>query len=253
MASEVLSKIITTRLTNLGLEPLRLPLGSQPSDPHVVTYLTKNISDASRVVLVFGEPRQPFGYIAARTIRGEGGIDKGSMVGLTRSLLQQSSFSWDPSPPGVILANTGELWWWPEGRRSLTQECRMGIPLPSAVHLPRRHDDSKNSIPRNRTTAEHVQYVFEEVLPTALNKKAKLDVIAVGDAADEVEKYLNNDEVWKNIRSRMNSMAVMGGFYESKDFVCKGFKEFMQDVSEPWRQRWQVLTETASSRLRRPH
>ncbi|KAK5662821.1 hypothetical protein OQA88_6232 [Cercophora sp. LCS_1] len=224
-----ISKIIISRLTALGLESLRLPLGSAPSEPHVPVYMSKNISIASRVVIVFGEPRHPFGYISGRVVKGEGGIDKGSMVGLTRGVLGQASSSSDSSPPGILLANTGELWWWPEGKRSLTQVSRQNIPMPSAVHTPRRHDDRKNSIQSNRTVAEHIQYVFEKVIPTITKNCANLDVIAAGDAADEVERYLNNDQVWKKIGGRMNSLAVMGGFFDSKDVVCHGFKEFMQD------------------------
>lgn len=104
------------------------------------------------------------------------------------------------------------------------------MPMRSAVHNGRRHDPELNEIPGNATSAQHVKAVFEQVVAKLVNKKAKVDVIAVGDSADDVEGYLNNDEVWDKLGGILNSLTVMGGYYDKKLFSCEGFKTFMKEV-----------------------
>jgi hypothetical protein len=66
-----------------------------------------------------------------------------------------------------------------------------------------------------------------------VDERAKVDVIAVGDAADEVEGYLDDEEVWKKVGTRLNCLVVMGGFYSSANFKCEGFRRFMKEVGCP--------------------
>ena len=209
-----------------------LPQGTtDTTQPHVPILTSPDLNKRLRVILVFGESSRQLGVISLRVVGGPGGINKGSMVSLVREIKKQQTSAYDPSPPGIILANSGELWWWPEGQRGLTPRDRHNIPMSSAVHYGRYYDPSKNAIPANRTPADHVRYVFEEIVPAKAHKWAKLDVIAVGDAADEVEKYLNDDDVWSKVGDRMNSMVTLGGFYDMAEFKCEGFKTFMKEVT----------------------
>ncbi|KAK0671192.1 Arb2 domain-containing protein [Cercophora samala] len=227
--NEAIGKVIHSRLDAESLAPLRLPLGTEPTAPHVPIRISPDLPKHSRVVLIVGEDTQQFGVLAHRVLGGKGGINKGSILNLVQALKKQPCSSTDPTRPGVIIANPGELWWWPEGKRGLTSVDRHHIPMTSAVHLGRAYDKVKNGIPKNLTTGEHVQCVFEEVVDKLVGKNAKLDVIAVGNSAEEVERYLNDDEVWKKFGPKMGAMVVLGGFYHSDEFKCEGFKRFMQE------------------------
>ncbi|KAJ9155322.1 Arb2 domain-containing protein [Pleurostoma richardsiae] len=195
--------------------------------PRVPIFASVDIATKSRVVLIFGETAQELGVLAHRVASGPGGVAKGSMVSVVSSILGQRSTPEDPSPPGVVLANTGELWWWPEGGRALSDRMRQGAPMRSAVHLGRFYDPASNAVPRNETPARHVEYVFEEVVPRMVNPEAKIDVIGVGDAAELVEEYLNDDERWEVLGPRLNSLTIVGGFFDKDQIKCGGFRKFL--------------------------
>jgi hypothetical protein len=108
--------------------------------------------------------------------------------------------------------------------------------MASAVHLGRYHDPRVNEVPGHRTVKEHVRTVFESVVMGGgfRGKEAKVDVIALGDTAEDVEGYLNDDEVWEKVGGKLNCLVVMGGFYSSAGFKCEGFKQFMKEVCRLW-------------------
>ncbi|KAK0632239.1 Arb2 domain-containing protein [Immersiella caudata] len=228
--NEAMNNVVSSRLDNLGLEKVLLPLGTtDPNQKHVPIRLTPDLPTKSRVVLIFGEPNQALGIRAYRVCDHTGGINKGSMVGFLTGLLQQPSSATDRSPPGIILANPGELWWWPEGKKGLTPSARLRIPMASAVHLERVYARGENTTPENGNPNEHVRYIFEKVLPEFVGKGAKVDIVAIGESSEEVEKYLNDEEVWGTVGRQMNSMVVLSGLYHSDNFVCEGFKSFMKE------------------------
>ncbi|KAL2166931.1 hypothetical protein VTG60DRAFT_1928 [Thermothelomyces hinnuleus] len=228
--NQAVRREIHTRLDAQNFTTIPLPLGTPPTDPHVPIRTTPDLVTASRVVLLFGESCQPLGVLAHRVIGGRGGITRGSVLGLVAALRAQPSSAADPSPPGVLLANAGELWWWPEGRCGLTPVDRHRVPMASAVYLGRYHDPKVNKVAGNRTVGEHVRGVFEATLRGGLvDEKAKVDVIAVGDTAEEVVNYLDDDEVWEIAGDRLSCMVVLGGCYSSKKFKCEGFKRFVAE------------------------
>lgn len=223
--------MIHTRLENEhGLVKGRLPLGTPFSAPNVPIYMSKNLTTASRIIVIFGEAVQDLCIIAHRVIGGPGGINQGSMcsvVSAIRKILK------DDENTGIVIANPGQLWWWPEGKRGLTPSARHSIPMKSAVHWGREYDPSLNAIPGHETPAQHVKAIFDEVLGKMARDDAKLAVIAVTDVADEVEIFLNNDEHWKVWGPRMESLALLGNYYSNDMIKCEGFKTFLKEVSVP--------------------
>ncbi|EAU32341.1 predicted protein [Aspergillus terreus NIH2624] len=79
--------IVYSRLRDLGLGTLRLPLMSGAARPNVPIMVSKNLSSASRIVAVFGEPVQDLGIWAYRSIGGDDGINVGSAVSLAKAVL----------------------------------------------------------------------------------------------------------------------------------------------------------------------
>ncbi|KAI1408523.1 Arb2 domain-containing protein [Hypoxylon sp. FL1857] len=221
--NQATQNIIWERLENLGLKKELLPLGTTDlSKPHAPIFVSKDIASKTRVVIIFGETVQDLGAVAHRVIGGRGGVNKGSMVSIVSELLKQRSSPSDPSPPGIILANMGELIWWPGGNRTLSRSAFDATPMKSAVQNGNLFT-KQNEVPGNETFRRHVNYIFEEVIPHFVNDRAGIDVIGVGDSADTVEQYLDLVPVWETWKKRINCLALVGGLYPIWDLKNEEF------------------------------
>ncbi|RYP48521.1 hypothetical protein DL768_005600 [Monosporascus sp. mg162] len=263
--NQALEEEIHKRLTNLGLEKIPLPLGTPTTTddgttttttaPNVPIFVSADIAQKSRVVLIFGESYQDLGVLAHRVIGGPGGVDKGSMVSIVASLQQQRSSPTDAAAPGIILANTGQLLWCPSAGRSLTRCAFDAAPMKSAVHEGRLVDEDRNRVPGNRSVAEHVRYVFESVVPAFVDprKEARIDVVAVGDAAEAVEKYLDGEAVWARWGNHFGCFANVGGYYPTWELKCEGFKQFLRDKARSYVPSLEPLNTVLSGPDGNPH
>ncbi|KAB5560241.1 Arb2 domain-containing protein [Coniochaeta sp. 2T2.1] len=229
--NEAVGSLIHARLQKLGLVKTILPLGTPVDSPHVPIYVSSNLSTASRIVVIFPESAQDLGVIAHRVIGGPGGVTKGSMVSAIEAI--QKGEAGDNA--GIVLTNPGQLWWWPEGKRGLTPRDRFGISIQSAVHRGREYDARLNVIPGHETIGRHVKSVFEEVLGKMTRSDAKLAVVAVTDVADEVERYLDNEETWRKWEDRMECLALLSNLYGSTEPIkCEDFKRFLAERARTW-------------------
>lgn len=189
--------IVLSRLRDLGLSTLRLPLSAGPDDRHVSIITSSNLKTASRVIVVFGEPVQDLGIWAYRTIGSEG-IDAGSAVAFAKSVLgynnpeDKENKKDRKTDTALILANAGQLVWYNAGGRAITQTSWLALPKESAVDpLPRM--THRNKIPRNGNWEEHVQCVFEDVLKSRghlLSENAKIDIIGLAEGGLAAVTYL---------------------------------------------------------------
>ncbi|KAI1744630.1 Arb2 domain-containing protein [Xylaria scruposa] len=222
---------IHKRLTDLGLSKLFLPdcTINAPSSPNVPIFVSPDLAKKSRVVIIFGEIHQDLGVLAHRVLGGKGGIEKGSLVSAVKVLLQQRCSPDDATAPGIILANLGELVWWPEGGRTLCKSSFDSAPMRSAAHLGNYIDPKVNRVPGNENCAAHAKYIFEKVVPGFVNPAAGLDIIGLGDGADIVETYLNNDAIWERVGDRINCFASVGGHFPVWELKCDGLREFLKD------------------------
>ncbi|KAI0975583.1 Arb2 domain-containing protein [Xylaria arbuscula] len=228
--NQAIQAVIHERLVALGLGTISLPFHrASPSDPSVPIFATPNLLDKSRVVIIFGETHQDLGVLAHRVLGGPGGIDKGSLVSVVRAILQQRTSSTDPSPPGIILANMGELIWWPEGRRTLNRFAFDAAPMRSAAHVGNYIDLRRNFVRDHATPMAHVKYILDTVVSTRVNPRAGLDIIGLGDGADVVERYLNCDATWARVGKRINCFASVGGQFPAWQIECAGLREFLKD------------------------
>ncbi|EQB47170.1 hypothetical protein CGLO_13719 [Colletotrichum gloeosporioides Cg-14] len=210
LVTEAIRDVVHERLENLGMSKTLLPLGTPATSPHVPIFTSGNLSTASRVVVIFGEPCQDLGNVALRVANRSGGIDKGSMVSIVRELLKQRSSATDPSPPDIILANAGELWWWPEGQKPLSPVSACAVPMASMVHHGRAHNPKVHAIPKNEHPLAHIQYVLDETIPAITNATASIDIIGIGLSADHIMKALDNPGTFDAIGKRINTLSVIG-------------------------------------------
>lgn len=226
-----MEKIIHERLGKQGLLKTLLPLGTSATKPHAPIFVSPKLEEKSRIVLVFGEPTQDLGILAGRMATGEGGLNKGSMVSVVSALQQQTSSPEDSSAPAILLANMGQHYWWPEGKRALTIKSSAAIPLPSMVHAGRRHFAAVNDIPGSEDPARHMEHLFCDVLPQLVGKDAKIDIIAIGDSCEKVEQFFDEQKNWLLWGHRLSAMLLMGTVYPTDVLTNSSFKQFLREVT----------------------
>ncbi|KAL2885995.1 Autophagy-related protein 29 [Ceratocystis lukuohia] len=231
-----LESIIIDRLHGEGLKTVRLPLEvKSPSQPHIPILVSENLAQRRRVVLFLGESTQSLGVLSHRIIGGRGGINEGSLVSLVKSLAKQQSAPNDSNPPGIIIANIGGNWWWPEGKRALSPAMAQAIPLASSVFNGREYDAELNAVPQLETWKRHLHYLMNTAVPSLIAHDTLIDVIAVGDAVDGFLEYLNDETTWALNKDRLNAGAFMGGafFTDSINVGLSNFLAQMPDYKNP--------------------
>ncbi len=200
--SAVIRNILKPRfLATLNLT--LLPLTASETDPHVPIYTSRNLSAASRTILYFGEDVQDLGVFALRTI-GQVSVASGSALDFV-SAVQSSR-----NPPGLIIANMGQLLWYRRGGYPVTRVTWGALPRKTGISL-QMVVNQKNRIPGNEDMAAHVKYIFEEVVPKMVNPTAGLDVIGVGEGGTEVMEYLQS--AWGKWKGRVQAIAIGSGYH----------------------------------------
>ncbi|KAL6882928.1 Arb2 domain-containing protein [Trichoderma longibrachiatum] len=225
--NHAMEAIVHERLEKEGMQKLRLPQGTPATEPHIPIFITPNLDTKTRIVVIFGEPTQDLGIVAGRVANGPGGINEGSMVSIVRALASQRSSPDDASPPGIVLANTGQTYWWPEGKRAITVSASAALPLPSLMHKGIREVPSLNGIPGNENPREHVKCVFDQVLGCMAGEQAVVDVVAIGETCEIVEKFLDGKEAWGVWGKRLGSLVLLGPVFEADGLTNGEFKDFL--------------------------
>ncbi|KUI73415.1 hypothetical protein VM1G_08727 [Cytospora mali] len=246
-------QLVYPRLEALGLVRVPLPLGTPTDKPHVPIYISHDLKHRKRIVVIFGESEQELGIIAHRVLGGRGGVDEGSMVGVVKALQgqkQEKSGSEkkkdkeendddygggdddnDDGSPGIVLANTGELWWWPEGKRGLSPRQSQAVPMKSCVHLGRFYDAAVNAVPENVYVDQHVECVFKSILdnPDLVGAGAEIQVVGVADGAVAAETYLHHN--WERWVDRIGCLAMLGSGVDDASLKSEGFRGFLKEKS----------------------
>ena len=222
--TEAIRNIIFERLTSLNLTKICLPLDAAENSPNVPIFVSSDLKTKKRVIILFYEHTQDLAVFAHRIIGGKGGINAGSAVNMVKYI--QSL----PDSPGIILANMGQMSWWRRGRKAVTQTSWQALPQKSAVEFPFRLDAEKNTVPGNRNTTEHVNFIFNHVVQELCDHNVKLDVVGVGEGAVKVAEFLEICENWKKWGGQMEAFAALATCYHAEDNRNTEFADWLQRV-----------------------
>ncbi|KAJ8060768.1 hypothetical protein OCU04_011072 [Sclerotinia nivalis] len=220
--------IVVERLLNLGLKKVFLPLNVTETSPHIHILTSSNLSTASRVIILFYEPKDDIGVFAHRVLGGAGGINAGSAVNMVKYIQEKGACPGESEPPAIILANMGQIYWYRRGQKAVTLVTWSALPQSSCVEKTVRLDAIKNTVPGNRTTDEHIDYIFNHVIEELMPKVAKIDVIGVSEGAMGVSRFLDNLENWKKWGSRMQAFAALATWWHSIDYKNPLFLEWLE-------------------------
>jgi hypothetical protein len=176
-------------MSDLGFHILRLPLGASDTDNHVPIWVSPNISAKKRVIVILGETTQDLGILSYRVI-GDEGINIGSCINLIKAIQQGPTTTNGDDIPGIIIANPAQLHWYRGGGRAVSATEWQHLPRESAVHEPFSVHPFKNRIPHNTTSREHVYYIFNEVIPNVVDRKAQIDLIGLENTGTAAVEYL---------------------------------------------------------------
>lgn len=224
---EAIRTEVHDRLTNLGLEKIRLPLGAAADEPNLPIFVSANLETKKHVIILFYEHTQDLGIFAHRIIGGKGGINQGSAVNLVKYIKCQAFSTENVDSPGIILANMGQLRWWRKGQKAVSQTTWFALPQKSAVEPSYRFNEEKNLIPGNRTTAEHVNTIFNEVVENLAHPDAKLSVIGVSDGAVQVSLFLNDEKNFEKWGKRLDAFASVASYFHAQEITNPKFADFM--------------------------
>ncbi|APA15947.1 hypothetical protein SS1G_09155 [Sclerotinia sclerotiorum 1980 UF-70] len=220
--------IVMERLLNLGLQKVLLPLNVTETSPHIHILTSSNLSTASRVIILFYEPKDDIGIFAHRILGGAGGINTGSAVNIVKYIQEKGACSEESEPPAIILANMGQIYWYRRGQKPVTLMTWSALPQSSCVEKTTRLDAIKNTVPGNRTTDEHIDYIFNHVIEELMPKVAKIDVIGVSEGAMGVSRFLDDLENWKKWGSRMQALAALATWWHSIDYKNPLFLKWLE-------------------------
>ena len=144
--------------------------------------------------------------IFAHRILGQESIGSGSALDFVHAI-QSGENSTDTA---IVIANLGQLVWYRRGQRAMTNTSWDALPRKTGVSNPMRMDSVKNRIPGSRNTREHVKSIFEEVLGKLARQDVVIDLIGLGEGAEEAVRYLDNN--WENWKDKMRAICVGVGY-----------------------------------------
>ncbi|OJD15018.1 hypothetical protein AJ78_04703 [Emergomyces pasteurianus Ep9510] len=245
-------EIVTSRLLNLGLETLRLPIGAAANAQHVPILTSSAALSQTRLIVVFGEPTQDLGIWAYRVI-GKEGINIGSAVNFATAVLGDSDSrkgtrpliintnasraqNHDHSPTsragaGLVLTNPGQLIWHCAKEKAISLPMWHALPRRNAVEPPMRMT-FRNKIPGNETWQDHITYVFEEVLGKLAAPDVKIDVIGLAEGGLGAVRYLA--EHWPTWKPRISSICLTNPLHDTNHLHPPDFAAFMSTRSRAY-------------------
>ncbi|KAM3507192.1 hypothetical protein MY10362_001926 [Beauveria mimosiformis] len=223
--------VIHERLESLDLIKTPLPPVEPGSESrHVNIFVSKNLADAERIIIVFGECAKELGSVANRVVGGPGGVEKGSMIGAVKAMQRHES-------AGIILANMGESYWSQEHKRAITVGNSAALSMPSLVHMGIKYHAEVNDIPGSESPACHVRTILSTVIARNAKKNAKINIIAIGDSCEVINTLLDDEKIWTEWGPSLQSAVFYSpAFYNEakqaglRNFLAKKSRSYM--VSE---------------------
>jgi hypothetical protein len=179
----------------------------KPKDKHVAVLMNEvsTVQAARDVIIIVGESHQDCGLFAWRLVREKKGLERGTAVGLVEAVkaygesYKAGEGGQKDKPPAMIFLNPGQLFYsykhkvaqtlvsWNDGRRGENE-----FPPPIQPENQLQGELSLSSDVANRLISsstghgdarQHVNTFLETILPTMIDKKTRVYILAIGKLA----------------------------------------------------------------------
>lgn len=183
-------------MTRLCIPPLYLPqLGTtKPMEQHVPIYATPPdiLKTKRRILIVMNNSDSDLGVWSYRIALGEGSITSGTCISLVEEIKRRADGNPDLEP-GILILNPGELIYSHRKMAAMTYSAWLGQPRSSAVHPANIIHPEYNLVPGNKTSAEHLAFVFDRILgnPDFVSENAEFYLVGLMDGARDILEHLN--------------------------------------------------------------
>src|SRR5579871_6861319 len=187
---------VSSQMTKLGIPPLYLPQldVAKPREPHIPIYATPSdiLKTKRRILIVVNNSDSDLGVWSYRIVRGEGSITSGTCISLVEEIKRRADGISDLEL-GTLILNPGELIYSHRTMSAMTHTAWLGQPRSSAVHPANIIHPEYNMVPGNKTSAEHLAFIFDKILenPNFVSENAELYLVGLIDGARDILEYLN--------------------------------------------------------------
>ncbi|KAK8156011.1 hypothetical protein IWX90DRAFT_480974 [Phyllosticta citrichinensis] len=115
----------------------------------------------------------------------------------------------DWQTPGLVVLNPGQLLYSHRLDKSMTRQSWNSQPRKTAMHPVPGYDTEFNTIPGNRTVAEHVKFVFDNIInnPEWVSRDANVYIIGNGNGGDAVLDFLDSE--WPTYKERVAAITLI--------------------------------------------
>lgn len=240
---------------------------AKPEAPHVTLLATEigKLEEKKDVIVVIGEAGggssgQDAGIWAYRSLMREGGLEKGSAVGLAgmlrkmgKELKVEGDEEGKKAEAGVVILNPGALLYSHKEKKAMTQTSWMGRQKKDSLSAGYEVDEKWNKVSSelpsstyplvlrqltaslttvHTAATEHIKTVLAHVLPKHLNKKARVHILCVGESAKDTVDYLDElftkDPDDKGLAAKLQSIVLIEPSHMHEDLQSAKFKYLLR-------------------------
>ncbi|OCL04434.1 hypothetical protein AOQ84DRAFT_117805 [Glonium stellatum] len=136
--------------------------------------------------------------------------------------------------PGLIILNPGQTYYSYRYNEAMTIVAWQAQPRKSLLHDPIKIDKDANTVEGNRNSAEHLKFVFQNVIdnPKFVAPDAEIYVIGIESGVADLVKLLN--EEWHHYNRAITAMALFQPFVAADEITDPGLASFLRHRARSW-------------------
>lgn len=218
-------------------DPVKPP---KKSSVRILASDMQRLSSKKQIFIIIGDSSQELGIWSWKTTKTEGGINKGTAVGVVKSLRSMTANvdlrGQESKQPGIIILNPGELLWSNKERRCFSHAAWRNRPRPNAF-MDTYAITAHNKVPGHEQPLDHVTTFLHVHLRSLVPKKARLYITAIGDGASTLLSHLNHKLAkYPNpiIYKQLTAIALLESSHDFEAVETPRLQHFLRKHARAW-------------------
>ncbi|KAK4495513.1 hypothetical protein PRZ48_013845 [Zasmidium cellare] len=195
---DAVRRLVAEELAKYDIVPVNVAgkeVGVQGKSVTLLATQLGKLSMKKDVIVVVGEAGgggsgQDAGVWAYRSLMREGGLQKGSAVGLAE-MLRKMGKEGGVEEAGMVILNPGQLLYSHEENKAMSQTTWMARAKKTSLSAGYEVDEKYNQVEMHTTAKEHIRTVLGHILPKLLDDKARVHMLCVGESVKDTIDYLD--------------------------------------------------------------